>query len=173
MTLHLVASSSLQILLYEFCIYDYVCISAGQLDLNPAFAVITGGPSHAGTERSYPLAKQYIAELQELDGPVIPLMENMDHRTNFGKTLFMKPPLTDNASLLLQSHHRRSPRNHHELPDTGFYRRLIDSLTSFKGEHRRVCWSSTTRDETKVTESLQSNQSKNLHANDFPVYTIQ
>ena len=60
---------------------------AQRLDLNPSFSVITGDISNTGTEKSYNLAKKYIAQLQDLGGPVFLTMGTKDNRTNFRKIL--------------------------------------------------------------------------------------
>jgi len=53
---------------------DTLIALAEQLDFNPAFTVITGDIFHTGTECSYHLAKRYIAKIQNLGRPIIPLM---------------------------------------------------------------------------------------------------
>ena len=45
---------------------------ARDMDLKPAFSVVTGDLSQNGTETGYEIARQYIAEIETLGGPVLP-----------------------------------------------------------------------------------------------------
>jgi 3',5'-cyclic AMP phosphodiesterase CpdA len=76
---------------------DTLIALAEQLGINPSFTVITGDISHTGTERSYHLAKRYIRKIQNLGGPVIPVIGNMDNRTNFSNILCEKPSPQDDS----------------------------------------------------------------------------
>lgn len=76
---------------------DTLIALAEQLEFNHAFTVITGDISHTGTERSYHLAKRYIEKIQNLGGPVVPLMGNMDNRTNFSNILRGKSSPQDDS----------------------------------------------------------------------------
>ena len=62
-----------------------------KLELNPAFTIITGDLSQTGTTQSYKHVKKYISKLQNLGGPVLPIMGNCDKRSNFSKILLGKP----------------------------------------------------------------------------------
>ena len=60
---------------------------AKKLGFNPLFTVITGDISHTGTIQSYNLAKQYIKQIQELGGVVLPTMGTKDDRQHFSSIL--------------------------------------------------------------------------------------
>ncbi|MCW4041494.1 MAG: metallophosphoesterase [Candidatus Bathyarchaeota archaeon] len=64
---------------------------AEKLELHPSFTMITGDISQTGTRQSYNLAKQYINQIQELGGVVLPTMGTMDDRRHFSNILLGKP----------------------------------------------------------------------------------
>jgi 3',5'-cyclic AMP phosphodiesterase CpdA len=70
---------------------DNIIDYAKQLELNPAFTIITGDLSDTGTPQSYKHVKEFISKIQDLGGPVIPTMGTRDRRTNFSKILLGKP----------------------------------------------------------------------------------
>ena len=63
---------------------------AKKLELNPSFTIITGDLSQTGTTQSYKHVKKYISKLQNLGGPVLPIMGNCDKRSNYSKILLGK-----------------------------------------------------------------------------------
>jgi len=63
---------------------------AKKLKINPSFTVITGDISHTGSRQSYTLAKQYIKQIQNLGGVVLPTMGTMDNRRQFSNILLGK-----------------------------------------------------------------------------------
>ena len=56
---------------------------ARELDMKPAFSIVTGDIAQDGSEEGYTLAKEYIREIEALGGPVIPAVGNVDRRENF------------------------------------------------------------------------------------------
>ena len=56
---------------------------ARELNVKPAFSIVTGDISQDGSEEGYTLAKEYIREIEALGGPVIPAVGNVDTRKNF------------------------------------------------------------------------------------------
>jgi 3',5'-cyclic AMP phosphodiesterase CpdA len=70
---------------------------ATTLDFQPSFTIITGDISHTGTKRSYQLAKRYIRKIQNLGGPVFPVMGNRDNRINFRQILLENASAQDAA----------------------------------------------------------------------------
>jgi 3',5'-cyclic AMP phosphodiesterase CpdA len=56
---------------------------AREMDVKPAFSIITGDIAQDGSEEDYILAKKYIREIEALGGPVIPAVGNTDKRENF------------------------------------------------------------------------------------------
>jgi Icc protein len=65
------------------------------MDLRPAFSVITGDVSQDGTETGYSIAREYIAEIEALGGPVLPAVGNVDRRGNFRRILLGARELDD------------------------------------------------------------------------------
>jgi 3',5'-cyclic AMP phosphodiesterase CpdA len=56
---------------------------AREMDIKPAFSIITGDIAQDGLEEGYTLAKEYIREIETLGGPVILTVGNVDMRENF------------------------------------------------------------------------------------------
>jgi len=60
---------------------------AREMDVRPAFSIVTGDISQDGSEEGYAIAKEYIREIEALGGPVLPTMGNVDGRENFRRLL--------------------------------------------------------------------------------------
>jgi len=60
---------------------------AREMDVKPAFSIVTGDISQDGSEEGYVIAKEYFREIEALGGPVLPAMGNVDRRENFGRLL--------------------------------------------------------------------------------------
>jgi len=56
---------------------------ARELDVKPAFSIVTGDIAQDGSAEGYTLAKEYIREIEALGGSVIPAVGNVDRRENF------------------------------------------------------------------------------------------
>ena len=66
---------------------ERVIEAAREMDVRPAFSIITGDISQDGSEEGYAIAKEYIREIESLGGPVLPAVGNVDGRENFRKLL--------------------------------------------------------------------------------------
>lgn len=60
---------------------------AREMDVNPAFSIVTGDISQDGSEEGYSIAKEYFQEIEGLGGPVLPAVGNVDGRGNFWRLL--------------------------------------------------------------------------------------
>jgi 3',5'-cyclic AMP phosphodiesterase CpdA len=60
---------------------------ARDMDVRPAFSIITGDLSQNGTESGYGIAREYIADIEALGGPVMPAVGNVDRRRAFRRIL--------------------------------------------------------------------------------------
>jgi len=60
---------------------------ARELNVKPAFSIVTGDIAQNGSEEGYVLAKEFIREIEALGGPVIPAVGNVDRRENFRKNM--------------------------------------------------------------------------------------
>ena len=58
-----------------------------KLQLEPAFTVITGDLSHTGSSQSYKHIEEYISQIQEFGGQVLPVVGNNDNRSIFSKAI--------------------------------------------------------------------------------------
>ena len=66
---------------------DRVIEVAREMDVSPAFSIVTGDIAQDGSEEGYAIAKEYIREIERLGGPVLPAMGNVDGRENFRRLL--------------------------------------------------------------------------------------
>jgi len=60
---------------------------AREMDVKPAFSIVTGDISQDGSAEGYAIAKEYIREIEALGGPVLPAVGNVDGRENFRRHL--------------------------------------------------------------------------------------
>jgi 3',5'-cyclic AMP phosphodiesterase CpdA len=60
---------------------------AREMDVRPAFSIVTGDIAQDGSEEGYAIAKEYIREIEALGGPVLPAVGNVDGRENFRELL--------------------------------------------------------------------------------------
>jgi 3',5'-cyclic-AMP phosphodiesterase len=60
---------------------------AREMDLKPAFSIVTGDLSQNGSEGGYRLARQYVAEIEALGGPVFVAVGNVDRRASFKRIM--------------------------------------------------------------------------------------
>ena len=60
---------------------------AREMDVKPAFSIVTGDIAQDGSEEGYAIAKEYIREIEALGGPVLPAVGNVDGRENFRRLL--------------------------------------------------------------------------------------
>jgi 3',5'-cyclic AMP phosphodiesterase CpdA len=60
---------------------------AREMDVKPAFSILTGDISQDGSEEGYVIANEYFREIEALGGPVLPAMGNVDGRKNFSRLL--------------------------------------------------------------------------------------
>jgi len=60
---------------------------AKDTNIKPAFSIITGDISQNGSTSGYKIAQEYISQIVSLDGPVLPVMGNVDNRTRFRENL--------------------------------------------------------------------------------------
>lgn len=60
---------------------------AGEIGVKPAFSIITGDISQNGSETGYNIAREYISMIEDLGGPVLPAVGNVDGRRNFRRIL--------------------------------------------------------------------------------------
>jgi 3',5'-cyclic AMP phosphodiesterase CpdA len=61
--------------------------AAREMDVGPAFSIVTGDISQDGSEEGYGIAREYIREIEALGGPVFPAVGNVDGRGNFRRLL--------------------------------------------------------------------------------------
>jgi 3',5'-cyclic AMP phosphodiesterase CpdA len=66
---------------------ERVIEAAREMDVGPAFSIITGDISQDGTEAGYTIAMEYIREIEALGGPVLPAVGSVDGRENFRRFL--------------------------------------------------------------------------------------
>jgi len=55
--------------------------------ITPSFSIITGDISQNGSQGGYDIAKEYIRRIEQLGGPVLPVIGNVDKRDNFRRNL--------------------------------------------------------------------------------------
>ena len=60
---------------------------AREMDVSPAFSIVTGDIAQDGSEEGYAIAKEYIREIERLGGPVFLAVGNVDGRENFRRLL--------------------------------------------------------------------------------------
>ena len=60
---------------------------AREMDVKPAFSIVTGDIAQDGSAEGYAIAKEYIREIEALGGPVFPAVGNVDERENFRRHL--------------------------------------------------------------------------------------
>jgi 3',5'-cyclic AMP phosphodiesterase CpdA len=60
---------------------------AREMDLKPAFSIVTGDISQDGSKGGYSIAREYFREIEALGGPVLPAIGNVDGRENFRRFL--------------------------------------------------------------------------------------
>jgi 3',5'-cyclic AMP phosphodiesterase CpdA len=60
---------------------------AREIGVKPAFSIITGNISQNGSETGYNITKEYISLIENLGGPVLPAIGNVDKRLNFRRIL--------------------------------------------------------------------------------------
>jgi 3',5'-cyclic AMP phosphodiesterase CpdA len=68
---------------------------AGEMDVKPAFSIITGDISQNGSETGYEIAREYISRIEALGGPVLSAVGNIDGRRNFRRILLGDPDHDD------------------------------------------------------------------------------
>lgn len=68
---------------------------AGEMDVKPAFSIITGDISQNGSKTGYEIAREYISQIEALGGPVLPAVGNVDVRRNFRRILLGEPDHDD------------------------------------------------------------------------------
>ncbi len=56
---------------------------ARELDVKPAFSIVTGDIAQDGSVKGYTIANEYIQEIEALGGTVIATVGNVDRRKNF------------------------------------------------------------------------------------------
>jgi Icc protein len=61
--------------------------TAEETGISPSFSIITGDISQNGSQEGYDIAKDYIRKIEQLGGPVLPVIGNVDERENFRKNL--------------------------------------------------------------------------------------
>ena len=61
--------------------------TAEETGISPSFSIITGDISQNGSQEGYDIAKDYIKKIEQLGGPVLPVIGNVDKRETFRKNL--------------------------------------------------------------------------------------
>jgi Icc protein len=56
---------------------------AEETGISPSFSIITGDISQNGSQSGYDIAKEYMHQIEQLGGPVLPVIGNVDKRDNF------------------------------------------------------------------------------------------
>jgi 3',5'-cyclic AMP phosphodiesterase CpdA len=60
---------------------------ARDMAAGPSFSVVTGDLSQNGTQTGYELARQYVADIEAMGGPVMPAVGNVDRRGAFRRIM--------------------------------------------------------------------------------------
>lgn len=76
---------------------DKLIETAQETDISPSFSIITGDISQNGSQSGYEIAKEYIRQIEQLGGPVLPIMGNVDTRDSFRKNLLKETCIGEQA----------------------------------------------------------------------------